>query len=122
GVLVVTAALSPLLRTFLHLGSIWPVLVLGLYLAAVVVEVVPRGVLIGQRRFAPVTVSLILDAVIRLGVGAVLAALMGSAGGALFGFAAGEVAAAGWQLAASAANRPADGYRLDSARAGALWS
>lgn len=65
-------ALSPLLRSFLHLGSLKAAVLLGAYLVPVVIGLVPKAVLLGQLRFRAVASALVIGAALRLVFGTVL--------------------------------------------------
>jgi O-antigen/teichoic acid export membrane protein len=69
GVAVVCTAalLVPVLDPLLHLSGYWPILLLGTFLAALVIEIVPRGSLVGERRYVWVGVVLASGALIRVG-------------------------------------------------------
>src|SRR3954452_4725598 len=54
------ALLSPWLRTFLHLPSATSVVLLGAALVPILVGLVPKAVMIGELRFRPVAVALIV--------------------------------------------------------------
>ena len=115
--MAIAVAAAPALKSFLHLPSVWPVVMIGAYLAALVLEVVPRGLLIGRRQFAAVGGSVLADAALRVGLGVVLADVQGATG-ALCGLAAGEMVAAIWQLLAT---RRAHRKMRDQERLGSIW-
>ncbi|HLX88421.1 MAG TPA: hypothetical protein VKR22_08220, partial [Acidimicrobiales bacterium] len=76
--LVLGAALAlsaPVLRGFLHLGSVVPVVLFAGFVAATVTTLVPQGVLVGQLRFRVVATALAAGAALRLVSGPVFVAL-----------------------------------------------
>lgn len=75
GVLLLAAALSPVLDGFLHLGSPGPVVLLGVFVALSLVAVVPQGVLIGRLSFTVVAAALVTGALVRVGAGVALVEL-----------------------------------------------
>ncbi|MHB1781615.1 MAG: hypothetical protein ACYCTE_02795, partial [Acidimicrobiales bacterium] len=68
---LVTAAflLVPLLDPLLHLSGDWVVVLLGVYLGAILLEGVPRGALVGERRYAWVGLAAAGGASARLAIG-----------------------------------------------------
>ncbi len=72
GVLVVLSSLAPVIDHFLSLSSPVPLILVGTYVATSVATIVPQGLLIGQLRFRPVAISLVVGSVVRLGSGVVL--------------------------------------------------
>jgi O-antigen/teichoic acid export membrane protein len=74
------ALASSSIQDYLKLSSKPPVYLLGAYLAVVVVGVIPRGVLLGELRYAAVAGGLFLGAGARLAGGAVLTQHGGPAG------------------------------------------
>lgn len=107
--LAVGVAVSGILEGYLHLGSPVPVMMLAVLTAATLVELAPRGVLMGQHRYGPVAVALGLGATVRLVAGATLGAAFGTTG-AVAGAAAGECIVAlvcGLAAARAAGPRPA---------------
>ncbi|HEY2430085.1 MAG TPA: hypothetical protein VGI06_14195, partial [Acidimicrobiales bacterium] len=80
---------APLLERYLHLGSPVPVLLLAVLAAAILGGLVPRGVLMGEKRFAPVAGGLATGVTLKLVLGAGLAAAFGVSG-AVAAAAAGE--------------------------------
>ncbi|HZQ57156.1 MAG TPA: oligosaccharide flippase family protein [Acidimicrobiales bacterium] len=86
---VVVCALAPLLERYLHLTSPVPLLLFALLAAATLAGMVPRGILLGRRRFAPVSAALACGVTTKLAVGAVLAHTAGISG-AMTGAALGE--------------------------------
>ena len=87
----ITAATAPLLKRYLHLNSLVPVLLFGLFLALSVVCIIPQAVLLGRIQFKTVANGLVLNGIVRcicgvalvelhLGLnGAILGALLGTA-------------------------------------------
>ena len=76
------------------LGIRYPLLAFfGLSLAGLVLLPIPRGVMMGKKRFGSLSLNLVLEAAVKLAVGAALvwwgAGEFGAVGGALAGFAAG---------------------------------
>jgi O-antigen/teichoic acid export membrane protein len=80
---ILMVVLSPVLSGFLHIASVVPVVLLGLYLAPSVAGFVPQGVLIGEKRFQHVARALVVGAVIRIFVGVALVELGMGLDGAL---------------------------------------
>jgi len=78
--LVIVAALAAPLESYLHLGSPVPVLLLAVMAAAILAGLVPRGVLMGERRFAPVATALATGVTLKLVAGALLASSLGVSG------------------------------------------
>ncbi len=93
---LVTAAflLVPLLDPLLHLSGDWVVVLLGAYLGAILLEGVPRGALVGERRYAWVGLAAAGGASARLAIGWTWAALRPGTVGPLVGAAAGEAVTA----------------------------
>ena len=87
----VTILLSPLLVRYLHLTSPVAVVFLGIYVAAIVVGLVPKGVLLGEHDFYPVALALAVGAGIRLVIGVALSLITKDAAGGIAGAAVGEV-------------------------------
>ena len=71
---------SARLADYLHLTSRVPVFLLLLYWVVVLLGVVQRGLLLGQRRFGPVALSVTAGATLRLVLGVVLARSAGVSG------------------------------------------
>lgn len=117
GVTVVMAAAvrQPLDHLF-HAKGWAPALALGVLLAALELEIVPRGVLIGEERFALAGAGIGAGALGRLALGLVGASLWG-ASGALVGTAAGEAATAALFVGVMAGSRGWHGAR----RHGFAW-
>ena len=88
--ILVFFALVPLLDPLLHVSGNASVLLLGLYLGAILVESVPRGVLLGERRYLTVALLIPLGALAKLGLSAVWSALEPSVASPLGGIALGE--------------------------------
>jgi len=80
---------SPLVSRFLHFKTDGPVVWLVVYFAVVLLGVVPRGVLIGQRRFVAAGSSVGVGAALRIALGLTLARQAGVSG-ALAGYAIAE--------------------------------
>ncbi len=99
--------LVPVLDPLLHLSGDWAVALCGAYLGAILLEGVPRGALVGERRYAWVGLAAAGGAALRLAVGWVWVALRPGIVGPLAGAALGEVATALVLLAlVLAASRP----------------
>jgi len=81
--LAVTSATSPLLERYLHLNSIAPVILFGLFLALNVLCIIPQGVLIGRFEFQTVANALIANALARCIFGVVLVKLHFGLNGAM---------------------------------------
>ena len=77
---VIVAALAAPLESYLHLGSPVPVLLLAVMAAAILAGLVPRGVLMGERRFARVATALTTGVTLKLVAGAMLASSLGVSG------------------------------------------
>ena len=90
GIVGAAALLLPALDRLLHLTGDAVVVLLGAYLGAIVLEGVPRGYLVGERRYAAVGAIVLAGAALRLGLGWGWAALRPDAVGPLAGAAAGE--------------------------------
>jgi len=86
---VLVAAASPVLEHYLHLTSPVPLLLFAVLAAATLAGMVPRGMLLGRRRYAPVSAALACGVTTKLIVGAVLAHAAGVSG-AMAGAALGE--------------------------------
>jgi len=89
GAFVVVCALDPVLERYLHLTSPVPLLLFAVLAAATLAGMVPRGILLGRRRFAPVSAALACGVTTKLALGAVLAHTAGISG-AMTGAALGE--------------------------------
>ncbi len=59
----------------LHLHGVWPSTLLGLFLAAVLVEGIPIGVLIGEGRFRYVSVCVLVGATLKIAISVIWGAL-----------------------------------------------
>jgi len=75
GAFALTVALSPALEGYLHLGSLVPVILLGLFIAISVLALLPQGVLLGRLSFRVVAAALVSSAVVRLVSGTILVEL-----------------------------------------------
>lgn len=64
-----TTALAPGLAELLQLGSPAPVLAMIGYLAATIIGIVPKAVLVASDRLLPIAASMVLGVVLRLGIG-----------------------------------------------------
>lgn len=95
-----STAVSPLLQRALHLDSVWPVIWLGLALAAAARSLVARGVLLGEGRFAGAAASIAAGAAVRLGATALLASMHPQASSALAAAFLGELTTAALASAA----------------------
>jgi O-antigen/teichoic acid export membrane protein len=76
----IIAALAPVIERYLHLGSATPVLFLALMAGAILAGLVPRGVLMGERRFEEVAACLAIGVTVKLILGAALAVWAGVSG------------------------------------------
>jgi O-antigen/teichoic acid export membrane protein len=94
---ILVAALTPVLEGYLHLGSPVPIAFLAIMTAGVLAGLVPRGALMGERRFGPVAAALAAGATTKLILGALLTHLFGLSG-AVAAAAAGEWVATGGYL------------------------
>jgi O-antigen/teichoic acid export membrane protein len=68
----VVLAVAPLARGFLHIGSVMPIVVLGLVLIPALAALAPKGLLLGQGRFRAVSAAVVAGVVTRLTAGIVL--------------------------------------------------
>jgi len=84
----------PVLDPLLHISGDWAVALCGAYLGAILLEGVPRGALVGERRYAWVGLAAAGGAALRLAVGWAWVALRPGVVGPLAGAALGEVATA----------------------------
>jgi O-antigen/teichoic acid export membrane protein len=86
---VLVGVLSPAISGFLHLASATAVTLLGLMVVPVLIELVPKALLLGQRRFRPVAFALVGGAGARLVLGVLLtragAGISGAIGATVFG-------------------------------------
>jgi O-antigen/teichoic acid export membrane protein len=78
---LVAAGLSPLLAHYLHLKSVIPALLLVAFMCVVLIGVLFRGVLLGQRQFKPVAAAFAAAGFTRLVLGLALAPTVGISGG-----------------------------------------
>lgn len=90
----VLVALSPLVEEFLHLPSLTPAILLGLYALPIGAGVVPKGLLAGRGRLGLLGVGLLAGIAVRLGLGAALVGSGAGVAGALGAMVAGEVVTA----------------------------
>lgn len=90
---VVTALASPFLADALRLGSATPVLAMIGYLAATIVGVVPKAVLVSSDRLAPLAAATILGVLLRLGIGTFWLANGGGLSAAVLAGSLAEIAA-----------------------------
>lgn len=79
----VSVSISPLLEHYLHLNSVVPVMLFGLFLALNVVCIVPQGVLLGRVQFSIVAIGLIANGFMRCVCGVVLVELHFGLNGAM---------------------------------------
>ncbi|MHB8189922.1 MAG: glycosyltransferase [Ferrimicrobium sp.] len=94
--MVMLIAASPLVVEFLHLGSLWSVVVLASWLVPAVVGVVLQGALMGRLHFAPVALASLVGAGAgRLLFGVVLVGLGGGVIGAMAASVIGQVITTG---------------------------
>lgn len=104
------AVLSPLIAAYLHMRSVVPPLLLVAFALALIAGAVPKGVLVGQHRYAEMASTLAASAVLRVLLGGVLAGLLGLSGalGAYVVAEAGASAGAAWLAAGhrAGARRP----------------
>lgn len=98
GVGSVTALLSPVLASVLQLGSVLPIAALVGYLAATVVGIVPKAILVADERFVPLAGATLLGVALRLGIGALWLANGGGLVAAVLAGSIAEVAATAWLL------------------------
>jgi O-antigen/teichoic acid export membrane protein len=61
----VVAVATPVLKHYLHLHSIVPVLLFGVFMALSIVSIIPRAVLFGRMQFSTVAIGLIVNGVSR---------------------------------------------------------
>lgn len=124
----VVLALDPVLERYLHLTSPVPLLLFAVLAGATLAGMVPRGILLGRRRFAPVSSALVCGVTTKLVLGAVLAHAAGISG-AMAGAALGEcvTAALCFRAERAAPGNAGDGRRLSvplrsfSLATGAYW-
>jgi len=84
GAFVVTAAVSPFLKGYLHLSSLVPVLLLGLVMTPTLAMSVPTGILLGRQRYGVVGASLVAGSFFRVLVGPIFVASGMGLNGALW--------------------------------------
>ena len=69
----VLALLSPVIRGYLHLPSVWSVVLLSIWVLPAIIGAVAQGVLMGRLKFGPVSLAMLLGGVIgRLLLGVLL--------------------------------------------------
>lgn len=90
----VLVALSPLVEVFLHLSSLAPALLLGVYALPVGAGVVPKGVLSGRGELGRLGIGLSAGIAVRLGLGVALVRSGDGLSGALGALVAGEAVTA----------------------------
>ena len=90
---VILLAAAPVFEAFLHLSSLTPAFLLALYVLPTMIDLVPRGVLLGELRFIRVSVALVAGALVRFGLALVLAPSRG-VNGAMAATVAGAVVTA----------------------------
>lgn len=84
GALGVVGLLSPLIRSFFHLDSVVPIMMLGAWVPLAVLAAVPSGMLLAQQRYVALAVgTLVGGGLTRLVAGALLAPGMKTNGGML---------------------------------------
>jgi O-antigen/teichoic acid export membrane protein len=88
------AGLAPVVATFLHLHSRQPVIVAALYVTPATVDLVPRAVLLAERRYGLLAVGTGSSAALRLVAGILLVRSGHGVGGAIAGSVVGEVGCA----------------------------
>lgn len=71
-VAIALVVITPLLKSFLHLASWLPELLIALDMFPLLIGLVPRAVLLSERRFRSVSVALVAGAAVRLVLGYVL--------------------------------------------------
>ena len=122
---IAVAGLSPVLERYLHLTSPVPLLLFAVLAAATLAGMVPRGVLLGRRRFAPVAAALGIGVTTKLIAGAALANVAGVSG-AMAGAALGECVTAALCFRAERASTEGGDtlsvpFRSFSLATGAYW-
>lgn len=60
----ILVVLAPLISSYLHLSSPWPVVVLAAWVLPAIVGAVAQGVLMGRLRFGPVSVAMLIGGVV----------------------------------------------------------
>lgn len=88
------AAAAPLLRVFLHLPTLSSAVMLGVYVLPAAIGLVPKAVLLGQRRFRLVAAGMLAGAATRLVLGIVLVEQGAGIDGAMGATVLGEVVTA----------------------------
>ena len=61
---LVVALLSPVIQSFLHLPSMWSVVLLSIWVLPAIIGVVAQSVLMGRLRFGPVSLAMLVGGVI----------------------------------------------------------
>ncbi len=80
-VVVIVAALSPVISQFFGLETVVPVLLLAVWFAPAISSSLYDGVLIGTLRWRPIAISLIAGAVVRVGAALIIGLIDPSVGG-----------------------------------------
>ena len=88
----IMAALAIRWQMLFHTSSAWPFVILGAAIPFYLAQAVSRGVLQGQLRFGRLSASLIIEMVVRVGIGAGLVAAGAGVVGATVGLAASLIA------------------------------
>jgi O-antigen/teichoic acid export membrane protein len=101
-------ALAPLIASYLHMRSVVPALLLVAIAVVLVLGSVPKGVLLGQHRYAEMAAAIAGSAVLRVGLGGLLAHWAGISGALAACLVAESSAsvAAGWLARSRAAGLP----------------
>jgi O-antigen/teichoic acid export membrane protein len=79
----VIAATSPLFEHYLHLKSVLPVVLFGLFVAITLVGIIPQGLLMGRLRFSTVAIAIVANAAVRCALGVILVELKFGLNGAM---------------------------------------
>ncbi len=90
---LVLIALSPLISAFLKLPSTWPVLILSAVVLVGYILPINRGILQGLQKFPSLSLNLVLETVLKLGIGIFLVYLGYAVNGAIIGIAVAGFAA-----------------------------
>jgi glycosyltransferase involved in cell wall biosynthesis/O-antigen/teichoic acid export membrane protein len=90
GICALLVVLAPLVKSFLHLGSLSGALLLGAYALLTGVSVAPKGLLTASGRLGRLAAGLLVGIGARLGLGYVLVRAGGGVGGALAAMVLGE--------------------------------
>ncbi len=90
-VVVIGVAASGLVDQALHLHGIWPSTFVTIFLAAVLIEGVPTGVLIGEGRFRYVAICMLLGAALKVAISVVWGFVHPNVTGPLAGAGLGEL-------------------------------